>query len=78
MMSSPSKAMGIERALGENIEIHGFLPRAQVESPAVLSRHVIMPPHTQGDMLEKDAPDFRSLLHQMLKVDALVALVSGG
>eukprot|EP00729_Bicosta_minor_P012556 gene12556-17896_t len=63
----PSGATGIERALRENIEIHGFLPRVQVESPAVLSRHVIMPPHVPGDMLQKDAPDFRALLYQVLK-----------
>ena len=74
----PSGATGIERALQENIEIHGFLPRVQVESPAVLSRHVIMPPHVPGDMLQKDAPDFRALLYQVLKGESLVALVRLG
>ena len=74
----PSGATGIERALRENIEIHGFLPRVQVESPAVLSRHVIMPPHVPGDMLQQDTPDFRVLLYQVLKSDSLVALVRLG
>ena len=57
-----------------------MLSRTEVASPAVLSRHVLIPPHAKGDpeALPLHAPDFRAMLFEILKGEELVAVVRLG
>eukprot|EP00039_Didymoeca_costata_P006359 m.89517 g.89517 ORF g.89517 m.89517 type:complete len:727 (-) comp13226_c0_seq4:53-2233(-) len=70
----PSASVGSERTLPTTINICGFIFRDQIGSPAVLSRHIVMPPHSRKDAVPIGNPDFRRLLFLALESDNLIAV----
>ncbi|XP_074650578.1 integrator complex subunit 14-like [Tubulanus polymorphus] len=78
------------RSISTDVEIFGFLDIADIASPPVISRHLILPVSptaakgkngSENEEEEKDdgkTPSFTVLLHGSLKVEGMVALVTLG
>jgi hypothetical protein len=72
---SPLASLSDERNLPTTLNIAAFVKLSQVASPPMLSRHVVLPPHTADDALPIGDPDFRMLLHETLRQEESAALV---
>eukprot|EP00095_Tigriopus_kingsejongensis_P002907 snap_masked-scaffold336_size202805-processed-gene-1.8 protein:Tk02907 transcript:snap_masked-scaffold336_size202805-processed-gene-1.8-mRNA-1 annotation:"conserved hypothetical protein" len=66
----------VEAQVSEDMDIKGFLSLADVASPAVVSRHLILPwtGHVQTDEDSRN-PSLTVFLHGAMKVESLCALV---
>ena len=65
----------IEANIEENLDIKGFLTLADVASPPVVSRHLILPFSNLSPEDDSRTPNLCVLLHGALKVASLCALV---
>eukprot|EP00051_Salpingoeca_urceolata_P001867 m.44730 g.44730 ORF g.44730 m.44730 type:complete len:462 (+) comp11730_c0_seq1:173-1558(+) len=75
----PSSLAGFgTMALPSCLRVVRFIASKDLASPAILSRHVVVPPHTQSDAVKISAPDFRVVLYTALRQQEAVALVDLG
>lgn len=72
---SPLAFLSNKQSLPTELSIVGFIKLSVVGSPPVLSRHVVLPPHTLNDLLPVAEPDFRVLLHDALRQEETAAVV---